>query len=500
MKNVLLVAIMAVAGLGFLDVPEDSWAAPTIEAAAEYGLMRGMGDGVFGYGQTITRGHFAIVVGNMFDQESEDLSDPNLPITRRDMAVMLVRALGYSNLAAQVESFEANPFTDVEDYAGYIIIAHHIGMISGVGEGLFAPNATATREQAAAMMVRVYEGLNAPLDWVHGFYAFGAFGQRHLIADMDAVSFGWSQMEWDAETGARLNTTAAGGNPWVIPAGYELIINYPRENGATTNLNVFMDTTTNLAEMIADPASRTGAVNAIYAELARKSFDGVTINFEGLRGQQSRDNFNHFLTELADALRPGEFNLYVTVHPTTIDGVYFDGYDLRTIGRLADRVILMVHDYRPRSMEGFLGTQWQRNAALTPINQVYRSLSAIACPGTGVEDINRVAIAFSFPNIGWFVDENNNLTRPTPVTVSMETVLTRMGQPDTYFGWCEHARNPYIIYTTEGGERVFLWYENHQSVAEKLQLARLFGIRGASVWRMGIIPNQNEWDVWENFR
>jgi spore germination protein YaaH len=70
-----------------------------------------------------------------------------------------------------------------------------------------------------------------------------------------------------------------------------------------------------------------------------------------------------------------------------------------------------------------------------------------------------------------------------------------MQQSDTVFGWSDVYRNPYIIYSTENGDRIFLWYEDSRSVAEKLDLARLFGVAGASVWRLGIIPNYKEWDV-----
>jgi hypothetical protein len=344
------------------------------------------------------------------------------------------------------------------------------------------------------------------LTWVHGFYAFASFGQRALIHDMDSVSFGWSVMEWDEENGAKLNTSVPGGNEWRIPEGYELIANYPRANGARTNLNVFMDTSGGLNGLIACENSRSKAVTAIISELTRvyegigrSPFDGVTINFEGLRGESAKAEFTAFLAELSGYLRANGLTLYVTVHPATVDGIYFDGYDYRAIGNLADRVILMTHDYHPRSMEGFVGTEWQLHAALTPIAEIRRALEAITDPLTGVEDRNKIAIAFSFQNIGWFVDENNRVLSPNPVAVSMEAVQTRMAQPDTFFGWSETYRNPYIVYNTENGERVFLWYQNSQSVAEKLQLARQFGVIGASLWRIGIIPNESDWDVWENF-
>ena len=345
------------------------------------------------------------------------------------------------------------------------------------------------------------------LAWIHGFYAFGSFAQRGLIHDMDSVSFGWSVMQWDAEGGARLNTSAAGNNEWHIPVGYELIANYPRQHGVRTHLNVFMDTSIGLNDLMACESSRSQAVNAIMNELQRiylgierSPFDGVTINFEGLRGEAARAQFNAFLTELSSYLRANSMTLYVTVHPTTIDGIYFDGYDFRTIGRLADRVILMTHDYHPRQIPTeLLDTEWQRHAALTPIDEIRRALESITHPETGVEDRSKIAIAFSFQNVGWRVDENNRVTSPTPITVSAETVLARMAQHDTIFGWSEVHQNPYLIYTTEMGERIFLWYQDSRSVAAKIQLARSFGINGASVWRMGIVPNSAGWDVWDNF-
>jgi len=345
------------------------------------------------------------------------------------------------------------------------------------------------------------------LAWVHGFYAFGSFAQRALIHDMDSVSFGWSVMQWDVERGARLNTTAADNNEWHIPTGYELIANYPRQHGARTHLNVFMDTSIGLNELMECEASRNGAVVVImqelyrsYPRIERSPFDGVTVNFEGLRGEAAQAQFNAFLTELSRYLRASNMSLYVTVHPTTIDGVYFDGYDFRLIGQLADRVILMTHDYHPRRIpEELLGTEWQRHAALAPIAEVRRSLESITHPLTGVEDRSKIAIAFSFQNVGWQVDENNRVISSAPVTVAMDTVTSRMAQPDTVFGWSQTHQSPYIIYTTEAGERIFLWYQDSRSVDAKIRLANSFGIHGASVWRLGIVPNSAGWNVWGSF-
>ncbi len=71
---------------------------------------------------------------------------------------------------------------------------------------------------------------------------------------------------------------------------------------------------------------------------------------------------------------------------------------------------------------------------------------------------------------------------------SAATIAQRLRQADSVRTWDEASHNPCLSYTAEDGERYKLWYEDAQSVSDKLQLARMFGITGVSVWRLGAIP------------
>ena len=53
----LLALVLSTAALAadYTDVPADSWARESIDKAAEYGLMNGVGEGRFGLGETISR-------------------------------------------------------------------------------------------------------------------------------------------------------------------------------------------------------------------------------------------------------------------------------------------------------------------------------------------------------------------------------------------------------------------------------------------------------------
>ena len=61
-----LVLPSAAASNRYSDIPSGSLLAGEIESAAQYGLMNGMGDGTFGYYNSITRAQFAAVLVRMF--------------------------------------------------------------------------------------------------------------------------------------------------------------------------------------------------------------------------------------------------------------------------------------------------------------------------------------------------------------------------------------------------------------------------------------------------
>ncbi|MEG2213643.1 MAG: S-layer homology domain-containing protein, partial [Clostridiales bacterium] len=232
----------------YTDLPGDNWAAASVSQAGEYGLMNGQGEGLFGFGKTITKAEFATILCNMFHWNltkpaaasfedvaaaswyygyvetalAHDVMDksaafqPNTPITRGEMAAMLVRALGLKEAAKLAQNLPL-PFADVTANQGYIGVAYDIGMINGVAADQFAPANFAKREEAAAMLVRVYQKYTAKMSFVHGFYAISAYAQKELAAQMDAVTYSWSAMTVDQNKGVWLNTSSsANGNQYRI--------------------------------------------------------------------------------------------------------------------------------------------------------------------------------------------------------------------------------------------------------------------------------------------
>jgi len=498
---------------------DNTWAAQVIEKASQYGLMNGYTDGRFGVGEDMTRAQFVTVLARMFGWElrespDETLSDvnahwakgsiyaaaehgaidaagtfrPDDPISRMEMARMLVRALGYGSLAQSLSDVDL-PFDDVTEDRGYAAIAYDLGIITGAsqnGQLKFLPNDSAPREQAAAMLVRCYERYFSQTQWRHGFYANSSYSQLGYTDALDAVSVGWAQLQY-GETDPFLNDAAVDNNGWIKPQGSELVTDYLAERSIPCNLNIFASAS--VFSRLVEEGKQDRAVSLLAAAAA--PYAGLTIDFEGLKTDR-REDFTAFMTTLRAAL-PADRTLYVCVQPDT----WFGGFDYRSLGELCDKVILMAHDYQWASIpDYYLGTD-NTHCPVTPFDQVYTALRHITDPETGVQDRSKLALAISFNTTGFHVDENGLLLDTTFYHPAAATISKRLEQPDTVRTWDEESRNPYIEYTTEDGEHYKLWYEDAQSVTEKLQLARMFGVTGLSVWRLGTIPDFSNHNVWQ---
>ena len=186
---------VSAASKSYSDVPKTHWAYGSICSAAQKGLLQGVGANRFGLGQEMSRAAYAAALCRLMDWETvvpakgsfsdnqdakkwyysaietayangaitkqSALCRPTDAISREEMAVMTVRALGYTALSGLVQ--ESCPFSDVSTNRGYVTLAYQMGLVTGADAFSFAPQRSLTREEAAVVLVRVYERRNAAI-------------------------------------------------------------------------------------------------------------------------------------------------------------------------------------------------------------------------------------------------------------------------------------------------------------------------------------------------
>ena len=113
---------VAAEGTGFTDVPANAWYADAAVYCRDHGLMNGTGDGIF---------------------------SPDLPMSRGMLATVLYQMAGSPAVSSPAD-FEDVPAD--QWFAAPVAWAAEKGLVSGYGDGLFGPEDTVTREQAAVIL------------------------------------------------------------------------------------------------------------------------------------------------------------------------------------------------------------------------------------------------------------------------------------------------------------------------------------------------------------
>ncbi|NBD23746.1 S-layer homology domain-containing protein [Paenibacillus glycinis] len=115
---------------GFKDVPANAWYASDVAAAYEHKLIQGIGADTFAPNKTISREEMAVILANAFKQ------------------------LGVTASAAQASAFKDD--AAISSWAAdAVALAYANGLIQGDAAGLFKPKGSATRAEAAQMLVNL---------------------------------------------------------------------------------------------------------------------------------------------------------------------------------------------------------------------------------------------------------------------------------------------------------------------------------------------------------
>ena len=446
------------------DVPEDFWAKEDIERCVALRYFYPESNGSFGVGKEMSRAEFLAVlcrtlgwkptsparavyadvpekvwyagaVETAYHQGAITAQDGNFRpddlITRSEAASMLIRALGYGSIAGLIQEMSL-PFRDVKANNGYIVMAYGMGLMDGTSVTAFSPNAHITREQAAAIMMRLYDKLHDPTT-----SRIGITASMEGLPDLkgyEAVAIDAAKLTYNGEPqisvfmsdkeslNLRMAASAAGAKALLYVTGGSYHI---REGDAEK-----------LAEVL-------------FSAVDDGLYDGLFLDVTGLTAVSQRD----VLTSTAQILqeRLGDRLLYIGAEAPSWKGTIF-GYDYAALGEAADRLVLRF-DQKKEDVAG------RTVAPLEPLEQIYYALNRLR----GVVDADKLTLLLTSTASIW------DGRTPTAVTgkelTELQTVLgTRVHYSDRY-------ASAYL--TREKGPDV--WYHNAQSIQERTQLARLFG-------------------------
>lgn len=457
----------AAVSTGFSDVPASSWAADAITRAVNLGLFQGESKTTFGLGHRMTRAAFTVVLCRFFGWEPAapeqgtytDVQDPNAwyysavetayangaitrqtekfrpgdAITREEMAVMLVRALGYGTIAGLAQELPM-PFRDVTSSVGYISMAYELGIISGTSATTFSPDQTATREQAAVMLMRLYDKYHAPAPGRAGVAAEAENLAGCRVVAIPAARLVYNgqvkvsiSMETEAIAAVQTAARAAGAQMLLQVAG---------------SANILQGTSANTVE-------------ALAAAVEAGGYDGLFLDVPKLKYENQKA-----LTALVQGLDAalGEKILYVAAEAPVWEGRTYEGYDYAALGRLADRLVLRVAPYE-QSTGGF------PVAPLEPLEEVYYALAELK----GTVPGEKISLLLTTTGAVWTDGRRNG-------TMNGTELAARLADRNTESDYSGRYACAYLAYAEQSKKQTVVWYLNDTAAEERARMAGFFGV------------------------
>ena len=449
----------------FADVPDTHWAAADIELCAQQGIMNGVTPTAFGLGQPLSRAACVVILNRVFQWNAEDASAlpyqdiapgawyvsalasayrqgvvtdqtrlfrPEEPVTRAELAAMLIRALGYSVLSGLTEPVA---FADVKANAGYISLAHDMGLINGSG-GLFFPDNAATREQTAAILARLYRKL------------YAAPRKTGIVTSTDGL--------W-ASAGLQSVAVAAGR----LTGSQDAPISYTVDPDAAASLRASITATGKQALLyLSGDSLRWNALNPIANAVAEGGYAGLLLELTSSYVEASQ-------IQSLEGLLQNRFLHLIVPAPSETD----DNYPYAALGKIADSVTVRVLG-QSRLVNGF------PSAPVEPLEEVYRTLRALFHSDTGEAPLlnpAKCALLVSTSGSVWTGATNTGLISARDV----EAMLNEEGASGYYSERyaCAYLRRPASDDTPEE----VVWYLDSRAVASRVRLAKLFGVGGLVV-------------------
>lgn len=448
------------AAAGFRDVPAGHWAAAEIARCVEKGFFQGQTADHFGLGQAMTRSAFTVVLCRFFGwgqtvtgaapytdipagawyagaidaayahgalTRQDTQFRPAEPITREELTVMLLRALGYTTLSGLAEEL-GHPFTDVSANAGYVTLAHDMGLMNGTTTTTFAPDRYATREQVAVILMRLYDKLHS-----------GTSLRLAVLTDAENLP---SLEGLDAAAIPAFRLIGAGGAKLTPDVLDETAAAAARSAVKSAGAKALLYVTGGPSALSADPDE---TVRLLASAVAEGSYDGLLLDIPG----RKTDGGLTALTKKLDAAL-GDRLLYLAAEAPVWHGTGYGGYLYTELAKYADRIFLRLASHEERSAPV---------APAAPPEDVYFALQ-------------KLRASVPADKLGLLLESRANLWQNGTITGSLTAgeVSALLAEKGAEAYYSDHYASAYL---TKGTSQS-VWYLTGESIAARVQLLRLF--------------------------
>jgi spore germination protein YaaH len=234
-----------------------------------------------------------------------------------------------------------------------------------------------------------------------------------------------------------------------------------------------------MASILTSESKTSSLIQNLISSVVTNGFDGLDLDVEMLPSS-SRSAFSSFVSQLDNQLKAQRKLLNVDVPAETgPTAESWDGaYDYGAIAKSADMVSIMTYDFSwINSPPGAIAPLWWDNKVLDYAATVIPKTKTVL--GIG-------AYGYDWGPSGYAKG------------LSLGKIDSLLAMPSAVVGFDSKDDSPYLTYTALDGTAHTVYYENQQSLTDKLDLANRENIAGMAVWSVGL-TDPPFWNVAQSY-
>jgi peptidoglycan-N-acetylglucosamine deacetylase len=230
-----------------------------------------------------------------------------------------------------------------------------------------------------------------------------------------------------------------------------------------------------MAEMLANPASRQKLSKSLSAFATAQHDPGIVVDFEQVPDSSQQD-FAKFIGDLGTDLHAANLKLMVALPAADWS------YDYKTLAAEADAVILMNYDFHyPSSEPGPIASQdwFERN-----IENIIKIVPA-----------DKIVMGIANYSYDWPA-KTKALPHPIAQAVTFQQGIITAVEADSDVTFDPDTLNPHYSYEDEKNLVHNVWMLDGVTAYNELRAAERAGVRGTALWRLGM-EDPSMWSIWD---
>ncbi|ATW24240.1 glycosyl hydrolase family 18 protein [Candidatus Formimonas warabiya] len=298
---------------------------------------------------------------------------------------------------------------------------------------------------------------------VLGYYAFDSLQALQTNADtIREMAAAWYTIDAQGRINGQTNAQVLAQAKKDHISTFALIQNLTQGNFSSAVAHQFLS-----------KANRKEAIKEI-AHLAKKNgFDGINLDIE-LVEPEDRNNFSLFVKELAKELHGNSLSLALSLPAKTGDpkkGWHY-AYDYQALAQWADKIVIMAYDQHwfggdpgPVASAG-----WVKQVTEYAVRKIPEE---------------KIFIGLGYYGYDWGTKGSY---------VSGREIFSLIATYKVFPFWDEESNCPTFKYYDSQSKLHEVWFENPQSIQEKLEVIDQYPVAGIALWEISFL-DRSAWEV-----